>query len=112
MTNAQRRAKLLADFEARIREVWPDDELPAANFNDLEAVATRAGDELAQRLMQETLARAMELPAARKPENCPSCGRALQYSKKKRSVGTIRGAVAFERDYAYCRGCRKGFFPR
>ncbi len=112
MTNAQRRAKLVADFEARIREIWPDEELPARDFDELEAVAARAGDELARRLMEETLARAMELPVRKKPGNCPTCGRALQYSKKKRSVGTIRGAVGFERDYAYCRACRKGFFPR
>jgi len=112
ITNAQRRAMLLADFEARLREVWPDDALPARNFDDLEAAATRAGDELAQKLMEATLKQAMHLPAAATPKRCPDCGRALQYSKRKRTVSTIRGPVAFERDHAYCRACRKGFFPR
>ena len=108
-SNAERRAQILALFEARLRDVWPDDGLPARNFNDLEAIATRTGDGIAQELMNATLRQALELPASARPEHCPKCGTTLQWSKKPRTVVTIRGPVTFERDYGHCRECRKGF---
>jgi len=112
VTNRQRRAKVLAAMEERLLEIWPDEKLPAGNFDDLEAVAVRAGDRFTQELMESVLAGALELPQSERPERCPKCGRALQYSRAKKAVSTIRGPVTFERDYGCCRGCRKGFFPR
>lgn len=116
VTNAQRRAVLLARFEERLRELWPDEtagrRVPFADFNDLEAKATILGDETTRRIMESALATAMDLPASELPERCAECGRKLQYSRKPKITETIRGPVRAERDYAYCRGCRRGFFPR
>lgn len=83
-----------------------------ANFDELEATATRTGDSLTQDMMNEALKAALELPSGERPEACPDCGRALQWSRKPRSIATIRGPVTLEREYAYCRACRKGVFPR
>ena len=48
MTNAQRRAVLVARFEERLRELWPDEtpggRVPFSDFNDLELKATVLGD--------------------------------------------------------------------
>ena len=45
MTNAERRARVLARVEERLRDLWPDEagagRIPFADFNDLEARATR-----------------------------------------------------------------------
>jgi Pyruvate/2-oxoacid:ferredoxin oxidoreductase delta subunit len=116
MTNAERRAVLLARFEERLRELWPDEaagrRVPFADFNDLEAKATILGDETTRRIMESALATAMDLPASELPERCTECGRKLQYSRKPKITETIRGPVRAERDYAYCRGCRRGFSPR
>ena len=115
-TNAQRRALILAQVEARLQEVWPDEQ-PApqrtfADFDELEATAARTGDALAQALMAAGLQQALTLPAAPRPATCPDCGRALQWESKPRTVQTIRGPVGLQRDYGYCRACRRGFFPR
>jgi uncharacterized protein with PIN domain len=59
-----------------------------------------------------TIEGALELEGADKPGRCEQCGRRLQYSRKTKTTETIRGPVRIERDYAYCRGCRRGFFPR
>lgn len=116
LTNAERRARVLARFEERLRELWPDEtggrRVPFADFNDLEAKATAFGDETMRGLMESALQMALDLPAAERPELCPECGRRLQYSRKPRTTETVRGPVRVERDYAYCRGCRRGFFPR
>ena len=116
MANAQRRAILVARFEERLRELWPDEpgagRIPFADFNDLEAKATVFGDATMRGLMESALKMALELPAAQRPERCSECGRKLQYSRKPKTTQTVRGPVRVERDYAYCRGCRRGFFPR
>ena len=124
MTNAQRRAVLVARFEERLRELWPDEtpggRVPFSDFNDLELKATVLGDGMTRETMQSALEEAMELEAAEKPERCERCGKKLQYSRKTKTTETIRGPVRAERDYqerpgstgAYCRGCRRGFFPR
>jgi len=116
ITNAQRRAVLVARFEKRLRELWPDEtpggRVPFSDFNDLELKATVVGDEMTRETMESALDEAMELEAAEKPGRCEQCGRKLQYSRKTKTTETIRGPVRVERDYAYCRGCRRGFFPR
>lgn len=116
VTNAERRAVLLARFEERLREVWPEEtpgrRVPFADFNELEAKATVLGDETPRRIMESVLAAALDLPVSERPERCAECGRKLQYSRKAKTTDTIRGPVRAERDYAYCRGCRRGFFPR
>jgi hypothetical protein len=117
LTNAQRRAALVTRFEQRVREIWPDESpgkrrVPFCDFNELEAAATTLGDETMRGVMESALDATLDLPAGDMPVQCPDCGRKLQYSRKAKTTATIRGPVTAERDYAYCRACCKGFFPR
>ena len=117
MTNAQRRAILVAKFEERVREIWPDESpaerrVPFGDFNDLEAAATTLGDVTMRNVMESALQGALDLPAADRPGRCGDCGHKLQYSRKAKTTATIRGPVTAKRDYAYCRACSRGFFPR
>ena len=115
MSNAARRAAVLAEMEKRLKDIWPDGDLPARSahsFDDLEAVATRTGDAVARELMEGALAQVLTLPEGEIPRRCPECGLAFDRKKKRRTVATIRGPVRFERDYLYCEKCRRGFFPR
>lgn len=116
VTNAQRRAVLVASFEEKLREMWPDEGpdkrgVPFADFNELESAATTLGDETMRRVMESALESALDLHAADRPERCPDCDHKLQYSRKAKTTATIRGPVTAERDYAYCRACSRGFFP-
>jgi hypothetical protein len=114
-SNAQRRALILTQVEARLQEIWPDELLKGqrtfADFDALEAVATRAGDTLARTLMEEGLREVMPLLAEERLEYCAKCGRKLQWSEQPHSLQTIRGPVQLKRDYGYCRACERGFFP-
>jgi uncharacterized protein with PIN domain len=82
------------------------------SFDDLEAVAVRTGDQLSREVMCAGLKAAMAEVSGRREAKCPRCGRALQWSKVSKGIATIRGPVQLEREYGYCRGCRRGFFPR
>ena len=114
MTNAERRAAVIAKVEARLREIWPDEsaERTFASFDDLEAVAVRTGDRLSQEVMSAGLSEALAVAVEKREAVCPQCGRALQWSKVSKGIATIRGPVKLKRDYGYCRGCRRGFFPQ
>lgn len=114
MTNAERRAAVMAKVEAKLREIWPDEvaERKFADFDELEAMAVRTGDHLSQEVMSEGLSEALAVATEKREEVCPQCGRKLQWSKVDRRISTIRGPVKLKRDYGYCRGCGRGFFPR
>jgi hypothetical protein len=114
-SNAQRRALVLAHVEAKLKDIWPD-KVPEgrrtfADFDALEAAATRTGDSLAQTLMEEGLREALQASGEDRPDHCARCGRKLQWSQKAHGVQTIRGPVRVEREYGYCRACERGFFP-
>ena len=114
-SNAHRRALILTQVEAKLQEIWPD-KLPKGqrtftDFDALEAVATRAGDSLAQTLIEESLREVMPLLVEERPEHCAECGRKLQWSEKAYGLQTIRGPVQLKRAYGYCRACQRGFFP-
>jgi hypothetical protein len=114
-SNARRRALILSHVEAKLKELWPD-ELPEgqrvfADFDALEAAATRTGDSLAQTLMEEGLREALQVSGADRPEHCARCGRKLQWSQKAHGLQTVRGPVQVEREHGYCRACERGFFP-
>lgn len=115
MTNAERRAQVLAKIEAKLREIWPDQGAGGRrtfkDFDELEAMAARTGDSLAQELLTAGLTEAMAERVPDRQAPCSDCGRRLQWKKVRRRVETIRGPVEFERDHGYCRACRRGFFP-
>ena len=113
--NSHRRRRVLDAVEARLEDIWPDDGGPATkhigSFDDVEAFATQIGDATTCQIMEDLLQWALSLPVEHRPERCDTCGRKLQYSRKQRTITGIRGPVTFEREYAYCRKCRSGFFP-
>ena len=114
MTNAERRAAVIAKVEAKLLEIWPDGpaERTFGSFDDLEAVAVRTGDSLSQEVMAAGVNEAMAEASAGRESACPRCGHGLQWSKVSKGIATIRGPVHLNRDYGYCRSCQHGFFPR
>jgi len=114
MTNAERRAVVMAKVEARLQEIWPDQpgERTFGSFDDLEAMAVRTGDGLSQEVMVAGVGDALADAGADRGSDCPRCGHALQWTKIPRIIATIRGPVRVERDYGYCRSCQHRFFPR
>ena len=115
LTNAKRRSLMLETLDDRLKEFFPDDgDAPAKKvrgFDDVELYATLIGDATTCRIMEELLHYGLTLPVQDRPERCDECGRKLQYSMRKKTIMGIRGPVTFEREYAYCRKCRSGFFP-
>ena len=115
LTNAQRRSAVLARFEERLHDIWPDGVEPAgpgfASFDDLEAAATVTGDAIARELMEQEIKRAVALPETAIPERCDECGTKLKRVEVSKAVATIRGPVRMSRLWCQCRKCRKAFFP-
>jgi hypothetical protein len=114
MTNAERRAAVMAKIEARLQEIWPDQpgERKFSSFDDLEALAVRTGDNLSQDVMAAGIGDALAEAGVDRDAACPGCGHALQWAKIPKIIATIRGPVRVERDYGYCRSCRRRFFSR
>jgi hypothetical protein len=114
MTNAERRAAVMAKVEARLQEIWPDKpgERTFGSFDDLEAMAVRTGDSLSQEVMAAGIGDALAEAGGARDSVCPRCGHALQWAKIPKTIATIRGPVRIERDYGYCRSCQHRFFPR
>lgn len=115
-TNAERRALVLRQVSAKLQEIWPDAPSAAArsfqDFDGLEAVAARTGDGLAQAVLEEGLGQVLRAPGgAGRAERCRECGTALQWSIKPRTIQSIRGPIRVEREYGYCRACKRGFSP-
>jgi len=114
MTNAERRAAVIAKVEAKLQEIWPDQpgEGTFGSFDDLEAMAVRTGDSLSQEVMAAGIGDALAEAGVERDSACPRCGHALQWTKIPKIIATIRGPVRIERDYGYCRSCRHRFFSR
>ena len=110
--NAGIRAKLLAQYEDRLKQLFPDNNgaAPLASFDAIEAAAVRSGDETARSLMSQALSESMLLPKCTKQGRC-KCGRNLQWPDKPRTIETVRGPVTVTRLHGYCRVCERGFFP-
>lgn len=110
--NASIRATLLAEYETRLKKLFPDGAPSASplSFDALEAAAVRSGDETARALMSQSLAQTFSLPTCTKQGRC-KCGRNLQWSDKPRTIETVRGSVHVTRLHGYCRVCERGFFP-
>jgi hypothetical protein len=110
--NAEIRAKLLTQYEAELKKMFPDEShapIPFS-FDAIEAAAVRTGDEAARTLMTQALSESMLLPKCTKQGRC-KCGRNLQWSEKERTIETVRGPVTTNRRHGYCRVCERGFFP-
>lgn len=112
ISNAVRRAEVLAQVEKELKRLLPDEGVPSVrSFDDLEAAAVRMGDALACSAMTRTLDNVFTLPQCTKQGRC-KCGRNLIWSDKPRTLQTVRGEITVTRLHGYCRVCERGFFPR
>lgn len=111
LSNAERRAGVLAQIEEELKLLLPDEGAPAVkSFDDLEALAVHLGDALACSAMTRTLEHVFTLPQCTKQGRC-KCGRKLIWSDKPRTLQTVRGEISVTRLHGYCRVCERGFFP-
>lgn len=106
------KAQLLAQAEAAIDELLAQKKAPAvASLADIEQVARQAGEKVAEAVTTALLQESGAELTAQWP-TCPTCGRRLlAKGKRPRRVVTESGEAVVERDYYYCRHCRKGIFP-
>lgn len=71
-------------------------------------------EEASRRLVGSELLRQLEKPESPKAKRCPSCGKRVRVRAhdKSRTLRTLGGEVTYRRNYHYCDGCRRGFYPR
>jgi uncharacterized protein with PIN domain len=107
MTPEELRTRLLAEVEVKLKEAMSGEGTPQT-LSEMEAMALKIGQAVKERLMQEFVT-AAEVEGL---ERCEACGEALKRKgKRKKWVATQAGEIQIERDYYYCEGCRRGFFP-
>jgi uncharacterized protein with PIN domain len=92
------------------RRLWTwRQEHPRASFDEIAEQARQERQVLVGGLVGELASQPGGEP---EPLCCPECQGPLQNKgKKARSVLHREGEVQLERDYYYCPGCRRGFFP-
>lgn len=108
---AELKAKLLAEYEARLDELLkktdPNDEL---HLDEIEEAALKLRDEVSQGVTQ-ALVNTQQRRRNGKPP-CPTCGGTTRYrGLKSKQVQTRSGMIKLDRPYYYCEACRTGFFP-
>lgn len=95
----------LDDLEARLPE-------PQVTLSEASHLVWQLRQDLTGGLTETLLGHAHAGELSRKQSPCPQCERLLTARPAtSRTVETMVGAMAFERPYFYCRGCRKGFYP-
>lgn len=110
-SNAELKARLMAEAEATIDQVLATRPAPAAaSLAEIEQAARAAGQQIAQVVTAELVsASAAELPPWPK---CPKCGGKMKNKgKRRRRVVTETGEVELERSYYHCAACGQGIFP-
>lgn len=71
-------------------------------------------EEASRRLVGSELLRQLEKPEGNSSKKCPSCGKRarVRAREKSRTLRTLGGEVSYRRNYHYCDGCKRGFYPR
>ena len=100
----QQTAELAAEID---RAKQPEGELP--HYSQIE----NAAHDVAQRLGQAIQSVRSEQVQQQGGDaaDCPSCGRSCRVQKKQRTITTVDGETAITEATAYCRPCRRSFFP-
>ncbi len=79
------------------------------HYDDIERPAHEAGERLS-RMIQT--GRAADVAAEQGLEAaCPDCGRTCRVETKRREVQSVDGPTELTEPVAYCRRCRRSFFP-
>jgi hypothetical protein len=103
-------AKYLVD------QIWGAKGPPwGTKLTDIEAIALAIQQVFSERLLQQTLQRQAGTPAAERSaeyQRCPSCqGGTEAADPEPRVVTTQAGDAQWQEPHAYCRRCRRAFFP-
>lgn len=69
---------------------------------------------LARELTRLELTRRLNEEESSTAKKCPSCGARcrVRVRAKERTLRTLSGEVVYRRNYHYCDGCSRGFYPR
>ena len=79
------------------------------HYDEIEGPAHEMGQRLS-RLIQSS--RASDVAAEQDIEiACPDCGRSCRVETKRRDVHCMDGPLELTESVAYCRRCRRSFFP-
>jgi len=108
MTSEELRTRLLAEVEAKLKAAVSGEEAPQT-LSAMEAIALKIGQAVKERGMQELVAGTPEPGALGRCEG--SGGKLSHKGKRQKWVVTPAGEVQVARDYYYCEGCQRGFFP-
>lgn len=82
------------------------------DMTSIELATERAGELFKDALLLEQI---RQLPVEDdRPKPCPHCGRPIPVRTrgKKRRLRSLSGEMTLERNYHYCKHCRRGFYPR
>ncbi|MHB8630265.1 MAG: hypothetical protein ACYDEO_29240 [Aggregatilineales bacterium] len=111
MVRAEVKAAVMAKLETAVDQaVAKGERAERLTLNDIEEMVLSVRAELSEALTEVLVQQARE-PAVPGP-SCSGCGQAMHSKgKKRRYVRTRTGEVQVERDYYYCDGCQRGFFP-
>lgn len=105
-----------AEFMKRAGEAFDrmmvEDQEQVITFEQMEDRALEVGQKLERWLMEQCLAEKARRKDGEAGPCCPQCHTPLQLaSAKERQVRARMGPVTMRREEAYCKACRKAFFP-
>ena len=107
----ERKRKLLKE----LAQLNLDDMAEEGVFDDTPhfSAIEQAAREVGQQLSRETQEQAAREVAANcdSHEACPACGESSPVQTKRRTVASVDGPVELLEPVAYCRRCRRSFFP-
>jgi hypothetical protein len=108
-TQAELRAALMAQAEARIKEALAQSD-GLKRLSDIEELVYETTRQLGQALEAEILKEHGQVSGP--GPACEECGQEMRYKgDKERYVVTRNGEQALERGYYYCPDCGSGLFP-
>lgn len=80
-------------------------------MSEMELAVEKLKGETGQPSLRWMLARMK--PEKPTPKSCPRCGKRtpLKARDRERTVRSLSGPITFKRNYHYCKGCKRGFYP-
>ena len=99
--------KQAADVASQIQAIEQGPGTP--HYDQIEIPAHEVGQRLSQMVQAN---RTGDVAAEQRAEcDCPGCGRSCPVELSKREVQSMDGPVGLIETSAYCRRCRRSFFP-